>query len=566
MNTVVMQPLSLEDREQIRQMVLDASEPIAPFWPMRTMVAQNPIHGLEYLPFDEAVRKGRDLLGGNGYLANEEYRQFYRDGRITRESFNSAFGRVGPRPDGQLAIETGRRRVAPEDVWQLHVLFGFEALPLPLLEWELSGGGATAQFRQDLPEESRKRIIEHAAKDGAPCRENPEKAYLLDLWESVLAALELSDFNAPPQLSEDSPSHTFVSISLPPQRTLSDWIDDLTGGDGVEQINNQLIKWVAAFLDEGLAGWEMPGREEGFYQAWRGLAQNDLSGRLLGTAVQADAMWTNFWGDAAAGWYDAKSGEVTSHVASDALFSYAMNPSSADTPALQWVYRGLVLNSTITAADNRIWLLECRNEEARASAARRLDGDRIWKDVWLICLNAQDGTKLWEQPLDTPPGSVMVSMAQRDGRLVLVTSSANRFHLTCFSDKGGEPLWRESAPWGRDNHGGHMSRPAIVAGNVYVRPFTFRLEDGKPQPQRMPVGGCGTYACTDNALFFRQSTVTVWDRATAKTSTWPRLRPDCWLSTIPADGMLLSPEGGGGCSCGTWLETSLGFKPVKSAN
>ena len=282
MNTVVMQPLSLEDREQIRQMVLDASEPIAPFWPMRTMVAQNPIHGLEYLPFDEAVRKGRDLLGGNGYLANEEYRQFYRDGRITRESFNSAFGRVGPRPDGQLAIETGRRRVAPEDVWQLHVLFGFEALPLPLLEWELSGGGATAQFRQDLPEESRKRIIEHAAKDGAPCRENPEKAYLLDLWESVLAALELSDFNAPPQLSEDSPSHTFVSISLLPQRTLSDWIDDLTGGDGVEQINNQLIKWVAAFLDEGLAGWEMPGRDEGFYQAWRGLAQNDLSGRLLG--------------------------------------------------------------------------------------------------------------------------------------------------------------------------------------------------------------------------------------------------------------------------------------------
>lgn len=282
MNTVVTQPLSLEDREQIRQMVLDASEPIAPFWPMRTMVAQNPIHGLEYLPFDEAVRKGRDLLGGNGYLANEEYRQFYRNGRITRESFNSAFGRVGPRPDGQVAIETGRRRVAPEDVWQLHVLFGFEALPLPLLEWELSGGGATVQFRQDLPEESRKRIIEHAAKDGASCRENPEKAYLADLWESVLAALELSDFNAPPQLSDDSPSHTFASISLPSQRTLSDWVDDLTGGDGVEQINNQLIKWVAAFLDEGLAGWEMPGRDEGFYQAWRSLAQNDLSGRLLG--------------------------------------------------------------------------------------------------------------------------------------------------------------------------------------------------------------------------------------------------------------------------------------------
>ncbi|MCA9173574.1 MAG: PQQ-binding-like beta-propeller repeat protein [Planctomycetales bacterium] len=393
-------------------------------------------------------------------------------------------------------------------------------------------------------------------------------------WRRIVA---LDSHNGEPLWSLELPG--FERFNVP--RDCSNWCSDensvfATVADRVLQLDaatGQLVRTLTLpeLAPSALSALSGPsatqGKENGQPDkqlAWGYVSR--VSGRLLGTAVQADAMWTNFWGDAAAGWYDAKSGEVTSHVASDALFSYAMNPSSADTPALQWVYRGLVLNSTITAADNRIWLLECRNEEARASAARRLDGDRIWKDVWLICLNAKDGTKRWEQPLDTPPGSVMVSMAQRDGRLVLVTSSANRFHVTCFSDKGGEPLWRESAPWGRDNHGGHMSRPAIVAGNVYVRPFTFRLEDGKPQPQRMPVGGCGTYACTDNALFFRQSTVTVWDRATAKTSTWPRLRPDCWLSTIPADGMLLSPEGGGGCSCGTWLETSLGFKPVKSAN
>ena len=56
-------------------------------------------------------------------------------------------------------------------------------------------------------------------------------------------------------------------------------------------------------------------------------------------------------------------------------------------------------------------------------------------------------------------------------------------------------------------------------------------------------------------------TVTVWDQQDGKSSTWNRLRPDCWLSTIPASGMLLSPEGGGGCSCGTWMETSVGFIP-----
>ena len=51
----------------------------------------------------------------------------------------------------------------------------------------------------------------------------------------------------------------------------------------------------------------------------------------------------------------------------------------------------------------------------------------------------------------------------------------------------------------------------------------------------------------------------------AKATSWKRLRPDCWLSTIPAAGMVLSPEGGGGCSCGGWSETSVGFMPKRSA-
>jgi uncharacterized protein len=282
MRTISVKPLSPEDRDQVRQIVLNASEPIAPFWPMRTMVAQNPIHGLEYLPFDQAVRKGKDLLGGNGYLANEEYRQFYRNGRITKESFNRAFSRVGPRPDEQVSIEVGSRKVTPKDVWQLHLLFGFEELPLSLLEWELSGGGATKQFRQDLSEESQKQIIEQTIKEREQYREYPEEAYLTNLWENALATFGLSDFQTSSQIYEDSHSQRLTPISLAPQRTIGDWVDRLTEGGVVDLINNQLIKWVTAFLDEGLAGWEMPGREEGFYQVWRNLAQKDFSGRLLG--------------------------------------------------------------------------------------------------------------------------------------------------------------------------------------------------------------------------------------------------------------------------------------------
>ena len=51
MSTISVKSLSPEDRDQVRQVVLNASEPIAPIWPMRAMVAQYPIHGNARLNF-----------------------------------------------------------------------------------------------------------------------------------------------------------------------------------------------------------------------------------------------------------------------------------------------------------------------------------------------------------------------------------------------------------------------------------------------------------------------------------------------------------------------------------
>ena len=107
-----------------------------------------------------------------------------------------------------------------------------------------------------------------------------------------------------------------------------------------------------------------------------------------------------------------------------------------------------------------------------------------------------------------------------------------------------------------------MMRPAIVGYRIFLRPDVLSLKDGSVLPEKMPDGhGCGTYSCTANAIIYHAQTVTMWNAETNVKSTWPRLRPDCWLSTIPANGMLLSQEGGGGCSCGSWMETSLGFMP-----
>jgi hypothetical protein len=39
-----------------------------------------------------------------------------------------------------------------------------------------------------------------------------------------------------------------------------------------QQIDLLMVKWLAAFMDEGLAEWPMPNRKQGFYKAWKQLA------------------------------------------------------------------------------------------------------------------------------------------------------------------------------------------------------------------------------------------------------------------------------------------------------
>ncbi len=282
-------------------------------------------------------------------------------------------------------------------------------------------------------------------------------------------------------------------------------------------------------------------------------------GLLLGTAVRSGAVFTNFWGGGTAGWYDAKAGPVTFKVSSDRLF--ALDKTSG---ALRWTYEdGVIVNSTIAIGDGRVFFVESRNPDAKKSADRRFDLEVLSKDRFLVAIDLASGVKLWEQPGAFELGRVACYLAHGDGQLVLVSTGDGAYRIFTFDGSSGRPLWKKSFPWKDDHHGAHMSRPALVGGKLYVRPRVFELGTGKKLDVEMPGGSCGTYAATDRAFFFRSGNVTVWERDENenKTTSWHRLRPDCWLSTIPAGGMLLSPEGGGGCSCGSWLETSIGFKP-----
>ncbi|MEE8452884.1 MAG: PQQ-binding-like beta-propeller repeat protein [Thermoguttaceae bacterium] len=278
---------------------------------------------------------------------------------------------------------------------------------------------------------------------------------------------------------------------------------------------------------------------------------------LLGSTVKSGSSYTDFFGGT--GWYDKKNADFTNKVCSERLF--AIDKSSGDS---RWSYLGgPIINPTITMTDDRVYFVECRNKATMAQQTRRLGGAEFWQDQFLVALDTATGKKVWETPIDTADGTVVFYMAYGDGKLVLV-SSDQKYHVYARDAENGSPLWETHFDWPSDNHGHHMSRPAIAHGNVYVRPKVIDLATGRIHETPMPDGGCGTYAIADGAITFRASNITMWNPEQNRKTSWSRLRPGCWLSTIPACGMLLSPEAGGGCSCGKWMETSLGFAPAGS--
>jgi len=261
-----LQTFSSEDRKQLRDEIVEACQIVAQNWPMKTFAYRNPLRGLEHMPFDDAIREAKHLLGGNGYISNEDFRKLYGKGSIADDAVRQALQPVEHSIAAQT-ISIGKRSIAAMDVLRLHLLFGFEAVNPSLLNWQLGAGCATTQPRKDLPADSRKPHDDHPVD-------------LAKLWDSTLSALDLTDPSS--DSFEPDQDDAIQTVALASGRTIGDWLGSLANVSVVEQINDQMIKWTAAFLDEGMASWEMPERRAGFYRAWRELAPRDFSVRFLG--------------------------------------------------------------------------------------------------------------------------------------------------------------------------------------------------------------------------------------------------------------------------------------------
>ncbi len=285
---------------------------------------------------------------------------------------------------------------------------------------------------------------------------------------------------------------------------------------------------------------------------------------ILGTAVTRGSQYDDFWAKPA--WYDGKDDQATSKVCGRSLVAYDKQYGN-----VRWKRDvDAVIHATITIANDRVIFVEIKDPELRKLPSGKLTNQQIADKATVVCLDLKTGRELWTQKAPATPSSQVVAFGLADKNQFLLESSSDaNFHFTSFDLASGERRWSQSAKWPEDHHGAHMQHAVLMNDKIFVQPQILDSKTGDIIKTNT-LGkrrGCATPVGTGNTIIYRGGggPLSFWSLERDGRSEFTRLRPSCWLSTIPAQGMLFSPEAGGGCSCGGWMECSIGFAPKKGS-
>jgi len=241
-----------------------------------------------------------------------------------------------------------------------------------------------------------------------------------------------------------------------------------------------------------------------------------------------------------------------------------------------WTYdpgdAAYICHSSIAVGAGRVFLVE----------GRETQGARTTKH--LVTLDLKTGRKLREtgdltkycRPRDYPKYSTvnsteLLSVAYKDGILVFGEVWGGR-NLFALSAADGKLLW--SQPVGYNTS--YMLRPLIIGDAVHTRGHAYQLTTGEMINRKSPItgkdepwqfireGGCGGTTASAACIFFRSADISYIDLEDDQGITnLSGVRPSCWVSIVPAAGLVLAPDQSRGCICSFPLKTSVVLYPTE---
>jgi uncharacterized protein len=212
--------------------------------PISIFIHHNTLHAFEHLPFEEAVEHAAIRLAREPYLAESRYRDKLASGRIRPKDVEALL----VEQLGTSATEDVARVGSRLDLWRAVVLHGIPAAVGCELSWILEETETLARFRTDVPASAR---LAATAVRELNDRADDERQAVHRLWNACLEAVRRAQTPSPP----------------PPEAPVRhrDWLLAVHGIDTDAWIHPPLIRFLAGYLDQGLAQWAMPDRDLGIH-------------------------------------------------------------------------------------------------------------------------------------------------------------------------------------------------------------------------------------------------------------------------------------------------------------
>jgi uncharacterized protein YbcC (UPF0753/DUF2309 family) len=212
--------------------------------PISIFIHHNPLHALEHMPFEDAVERAAERLGCEPFLAESRYRDKLASGRILAKDVEALLNeQLGARGASDVAGVASRF-----DFWRSVVLHGIPAAAGRELAWILEETGVLSRFRTDLPANARSAS---AALSEIHDRAAEERRTVHRLWNACVECAA--------RVGESQAITTFTPVRH------RDWLQAVYGVDTDAWIHPPLIRFLAGYLDQGLAHWSMPERRRGIH-------------------------------------------------------------------------------------------------------------------------------------------------------------------------------------------------------------------------------------------------------------------------------------------------------------
>ena len=272
--------------QKLKKVIEHAAHLLPAQGPITVFIHHNTLHAFEDLTFDEAVKKGARIFGCHPYLTEDRYRDKLERGRIRFAELHHVLAEnLGER--GRESI----LRLCTRLELRLGMLqYPLRSGPAEELVWFVAETDALRRIRREASSAVRERIIAETRRwvmrdlrggnesgragqvqgqDRAELtavfdrfKESAIESWSKDAWEAftlqALWRLCCAGADGVPSFTPPAP--------LPIRHR--DLLLKATGADADRLVNDLLIRFCPAFLDQGLAHWPLPHREEGFYRCF----------------------------------------------------------------------------------------------------------------------------------------------------------------------------------------------------------------------------------------------------------------------------------------------------------